>query len=156
MGRRDPAAKLTDLRPSQGDASTHWGRENGGGTLNVHRDPRNSRVKDNRLWDDDIRVLNKLTKTLSLIQTEVRLPGYCARAGGKSGTEEGECATPRPTRGHVRGVGGTRPEAQARKGGARGGGALPPLTPAPVRFGSVGPSVQLCFLSLPFDAFRSL
>ena len=61
MGPRDPAAKLTDLRPSHGDASTHWGRENGGGTLNVHRDPRNPRVKDNRPWDDDIRVLNTQT-----------------------------------------------------------------------------------------------
>ena len=49
-----------------------------------------------------------------------------------------------------------RPKAQARRGGASGGGALPPLTPTPVNFGSVGPSVQLCFLSLPFDAFKSL
>ena len=55
-----------------------------------------------------------------------------------------------------KGEGGTRPEAQVRRGGARGGGALPPLTPTPVRFGSVGPSVELCFLSLPFDAFKSL
>ena len=52
--------------------------------------------------------------------------------------------------------GRTRPQAQVRRGGASGGGALPPLNPTPVNFGSVGPSVQLCFLSLPFDAFKSL
>ena len=43
-----------------------------------------------------------------------------------------------------------RPKAQVRRGGAGGGGALPPLTPTPVNFGSVGPSVQLCF---SFSAF---
>ena len=52
--------------------------------------------------------------------------------------------------------GSKRPKAQVRRGGASGGRALPPLTPAPVNFGSVGPSVQLCLLSLPFDAFKSL
>ena len=52
--------------------------------------------------------------------------------------------------------GRTRPQAQVRRGGASGGGALPPLNPTPVNFGSVGPFVQLCFLSLPFDAFKSL
>ena len=55
-----------------------------------------------------------------------------------------------------KGEGGTRPETQVLMGGASGGGALPPLNPAPVSFGSVGPYVQLCFHSLPFDAFKSL
>ena len=61
MGPKDPAAKLKDFRISHGDARTHWGRENGDGSLNVHRDPRKPRVKDNRLWDYEIRVLNKQT-----------------------------------------------------------------------------------------------
>ena len=41
-------------------------------------------------------------------------------------------------------------------GGASGDGVLPPLTPSSVSFASVGPSVQLCSLSLPFNAFKSL
>ena len=57
-GPQGPAAKLTDFRTSHSDARTHWGRENGDGRLNVHRDPRNPRVKDNRLWTRN-RVLNK-------------------------------------------------------------------------------------------------
>ena len=76
--------------------------------------------------------------------------------GGRIGTEEGERATLRPKIGEERGEGGTRPEAQVLMGGASGDGALPPLTPSSVSFASVGPSVQLCSLSLPFNAFKSL
>ena len=126
--------------------------------MNVHRDPRKPRVKDNRQWDKESGFKQtKLTRTLCRsFKLDSRSAGYCARAGGRSGTEEGECATLRPKIGDDRGAGGTRPEAQVLMGGASGNGALPSLTPAPVSFGSVGPSVQLCFLSLPFDAFKSL
>ena len=113
-------------------------------------------MKDNRLWDENIRVSNKLTKTLCRsFKLNSVLPDT-AHARAENPAQRRVSALRRPTRGHVRGEGGTRPEVQAPKGGARGGGALPPLTPAAVRFGSVGPSVQLCFLSLPFDAFKSL
>ena len=57
MGPKDPAAKLKDFRISHGDARTHWGRENGDGSLNVHRDPRKPSVKDNRLWDYEMQIL---------------------------------------------------------------------------------------------------
>ena len=63
-GPQGPAAKLTDFRTSHSDARTHWGRENGDGSLNVHRDPRNPRVKDNRLWTRN-RVLNKQRNKLT-------------------------------------------------------------------------------------------
>ena len=101
--------------------------------MNGHRDPGNPRVKDNRLWDYEIQILNKqtfkLTRTLyRSFKLNSGSAGYCARAGGRSGTEEGDCATPQPTRGDVMGEGGTRPEAHVRRGWASGGGALPPLT----------------------------
>ena len=120
--------------------------------------PRNQRVKDKRLWDMESSFKpTKLTRTLCRsFKLDSRSAGYCARAGGRSGTEGGECATRRPKIGEERGEGGTRPEAQVLMGGASGDGALPPLSPAPLGFGSVGPSVQLCFLSLPFNAFKSL
>ena len=126
--------------------------------MNVHRDPRKPRVKDNRLWDTELGFKpTKLTRTLRRsFKRNSGSAGYCARAGGRSGTEGGECTTGRPKIGEERGDGGTRPEAQVLMGGASGDGALPPLTPAPVGFGSVGPSVQLCFLSLPFNAFKSV
>ena len=126
--------------------------------MNVHRDPRKPRVKDNRQWDKESGFKQtKLTRTLCRsFKRNSGSAGYCARAGGRSGTEEGECATGRPKIGDERREGGTRPEAQVLMGGASGDGALPPLSPAPLGFGSVGPSVQLCFLSLPFDAFKSL
>ena len=126
--------------------------------MNVHRDPRKPRVKDNRLWDTELGFKpTKLTRTLCRsFKRNSGSAGYCARAGGRSGTEEGECATGRPKIGDERREGGTRPEAQVLMGGASGDGALPPLSPAPLGFGSVGPSVQLCFLSLPFNAFKSL
>ena len=57
MSPRDPAAKLTDFRTSHGYARTHWRWENGDGSLNVHRDPGNPRVKDNRLWDYEMQIL---------------------------------------------------------------------------------------------------
>ena len=115
-------------------------------------------MKDNRQWDKESGFKQtKLTRTLCRsFKLNSGSAGYCARAEGRSGTEGGECATRRPKIGEERGEGGTRPEAQVLMGGASGDGALPPLTPAPVGFGSVGPSVQLCFLSLPFDAFKSL
>ena len=115
-------------------------------------------MKDKRLWDMESGFKpTKLTRTLyRSFKRNSRSAGYCARVGGRSGTEEGESATRRTKMGEERGEGETRPEAQVLMGGASGDGALPPLTPAPVGFGSVGPSVQLCFLSLPFDAFKSL
>ena len=58
-GPQEPAAKIKDFRNSHGDARTHWRRENEDGSFNVHRDPRNPHVKDNRLWDYEIRIKKK-------------------------------------------------------------------------------------------------
>ena len=159
MGPRDSVAKLTDFRTSHGDARTHWAQENGTAERTSTETPETHvwGQKAVGLRNPDFKQTNKVTRTLChSFKLNSGSSGYWARAGGRSRTEEGECALPRPTRGIVKVEGRTRPQAQARRGGASGGGALRPLTPTPVNFGSVGPSVQLCFLSLPFDAFKSL
>ena len=118
-------------------------------------------MKDNRLW---VVVLKrnpgfKETNSPELCRSFKRYSGsagYCARAGGRSVTKEGECATPRPTRGDVRGEGGTRPEAHVRRGWASGGGALPPLTLSLSVLGLLVLQSSCASVSLPFDAFKSL
>ena len=113
--------------------------------MNGHRDPGNPRVKDNRLWDYEIQILNK--QTFKLTRTFYRSfklnsgsAGYCARAGGRSGTEEGECATPQPTRGDVRGEGETRAEAQIR---SRAPVGAEPCIPSPSPLSVLGLLVLL-------------
>ena len=89
-GPQEPAAKIKDFRNSHGDARTHWRRENEDGSFNVHRDPRNPHVKDNRLWDYEIRMKKKkLTGTLyRSFKLNSGFAGYCARGGGRCGTRK--------------------------------------------------------------------